>query len=407
MLLSPEETWMMAPSTPEPEEEVIIAEIPPKKKAVPNVMIKKKTAKKPKVDPRDEPRPTTYGDVVTAKAPPVAAPKVEEKPAPAPEQPKEVAKAKDTAKVAKVPKKKEVVKTLAIPYIRPKVKRTSVLKLQEVLKVKGTYKNSLDGYYGAGTKKGYEDIMANNKDIQKYKLLAKMYQEEANNNSTLQDIIYGMDSDVAAGVSRLQSQRSAISKAYQAYGIYALSGQNKKTDKLMNEALKASFSNKKFKNKAPFDFKKTYSYNDYGQLIKHMRYTIQDCGNIMAWESLSLLETVIKEMTPDLSKIDSKTLAKTQSERAGLLLYPTAQSLEDYKAIDSWNTKLWSGLAKWEAKDPLHAKMLTPLKVSYFKSWTLLEDHLMNKGLKAKEARGVSLSILKTIVEPYLAGYSD
>ncbi len=433
---------------PAPEEEVVIAEIPPKKKSM-NMMVKKKTPAK-KVDPRDEPRPSTYGDdVLTAKSPTArikTKPKVESAKATESVATKTKPATKTETKAKKkIEKKIFVEKTLATPTIRPKVKRTSVLKLQEVLKLKGDYKSGLDGFYGKGTNASYKNMITKNKEIQKYKWLAKMYKEEAGETSTLEQIIFTMNDDVAAGVSRLKNEKSAISKAYQAYGIYALSGKNKTTDKLMNEAIKESFSNNKMKNKAPFDYKAKQSYSNYAELIKHIRYihgaskegvavpcwmfekhekeavaafdpanelassdyVLQDCGNVMAWESLSLIETIMKEMTPDLTAKEKQEVAKMQSKRASLMLSPKAQSVEAYKNIDNWNKNLWSGLAKWEAADPLHAKIMTPLKVTYFQSWALLEDHFMNKGFETKEARGLSLCVMQSIVDPYLSRYSD
>ncbi len=441
-LLNEYEEILVAKEVPE---EVLIEEIPAKtkKKSVPNVMIKKKKKKAPvkdKVAPKGEPRPKTYEHVG--------------EPIPAPEKPKPVADAappreepapKSKATPAPAPIKKAVEESFALPYIRPKVKRTSVLKLQEVLKLKGTYKSGLDGYYGKGTRKGYKDIMAENKDIKRFKLLAQMYEEEASKKSALQTIINKVNNDVAISVSKLKGYQTPVAKAYQAYGIFALSGKNQQTDRLMGEAIKASFSKSKLKNKSPFDFEAKHSYSDYTKLIKHIRYihgasnediavpcwlfedhkkeamaafdpsndlasedyTIQDCGNIMAWESLSLLETIMKDMTPELSKVDIKNLKKWQSKRAMLLIAPKAQSTEDYKSIDAWNTNLWNGLNTWEKSDPIHSKMTTPLKIAYFQSWALLEDYFMNKGLKAKEARGLSLSVLQSIVDPYLGRYAE
>ena len=89
------------------------------------------------------------------------------------------------------------------------------------------------------------------------------------------------------------------------------------------------------------------------------------------------------------------------------MLAPKTLTIEDYKKIDAWNTTLWNGLLKWEIADPLHTRMTTPLKVTYFQSWALLEDHFMNQGFVAKDARGLSLCVLETIVEPYLGRYSE
>ena len=419
----------------ETTEEVIIAEIPPKKKAVPDVMIRKKTSTNIEAK-KEEARPKTYEAVITPKSPPATAVSSDVSAS---------AESSDKAVSKAAVKKESAIKTLAVPSINGKVKRTSILKLQEVLKIEGTYKSSLDGLYGKGTQKSLKEMLANNKEIQKYKLLSQMYQGHSSKESELQEIIYLMNDDVTAGISKLKRQKSPISKAYQAYGIYVLSGKNKETDKLMNQAIRESFANNKLKNKPPLNTKTNYTYSDFGKLIRHIRYihgvskeqldvpcwlfekhpkeamaafnpannsagsdyTIQDCGNITQWESINLLETVIKELTPELSDLDPTFLAKLQSKRAGLMLFPKAQDVEDYKKIDAWNTKLWNGLSKWEAADPIHAKMMIPLKVSYFQSWALLEDHFMNKGFAAKEARGLSLCVLETIVEPYLSRYSE
>lgn len=411
----------------EPAEEVVIAEIPPKNKStVPDLMTRKKGLSKKGGTPKEEARPKTYEAVIVPKSKPAAP--VETAPAP-------LAKAKAKKKIAS--------KTLASPTIRPKVKRTSVLRLQEVLKQEGTYKGSLDGYYGAGTKKGFENIYAKDREIQKYRLLSEIYSEEESETNEVQEIIDEMENDMAIGVSKLKSHKSPLSKAYQAYGIFKLSGKNKETDRLMNQAIKESFSSNKMKNKAPFDYKATYAYSSYKQFIKHLRYIhsasqediavpcwlfenhkqdaiaafdpaneltsgdykIQDCGNILNWESLRLLKTIMMEMTPEPDKLSKKELALAQSKRAGLILFPQAQSVEDYKKIDAWNTKLWEGLDQWATADPLHQRFMKPLKIAYFQSWALLEDHFMNQGLNPKEARGLSLCVLETIVDPYFSRY--
>jgi hypothetical protein len=407
-----------------PDKEVVIAEIPAKKTSIPGVIIKKKTptdldAKK------EEPMPKAYEDVLVAKSPsssPIAT--------------------TSTEKAVNINEKKAAINSLATPDIRSDVKRTSVLRLQEVLKTKGSYKSSLDGLFGPGTRKSLNDMMANDQEIKKYKLLSQIYKNDNSKISDLQVIVFEMNDDIAVGVSKLKRQKSALSKAYQAYGIFALSGKNKETDKLMNQAIKESFVGKKFQNKPTFDFNTEYSYSDYGKLIRHLKYIhsasqedivvpcwlfekhqkeaiaafepsatsdfkIQDCGNITQWESIALMEVIMKEMTPDLSKLDPGTLANLQSKRALLMLTPKTLTTEDYKKIDTWNTNLWNGLLKWETADPLHCRMITPLKVAYFQSWALLEDHFMNQGFTAKDARGLSLCVLETIVEPYLGKYSE
>lgn len=423
-----------------PKEEVVIAEIPAKKSPIPDFMVRKQ-AKGAQGKPANRDIPKTYenagrlnpalSEKMTAKGGTTATKSNNSLP--------------DT-KITPPPalKKSAAPGSYAMPSIRGKVKRTSALKLQEVLKEKGVYNNGLDGYYGAGTKKAYAKVLAEDQELQKYKLLTDLYKSEETKVTELERIITAMDQDVALAVGRLKGYRGPIADIFQAYGIFELAGANAETNRLMNQAIKASFGNRKFKNKRPFDYSKTYAYANYDQLIQHIRYVygvseenipvpcwlfakhpdemsrafdssnhinsedyvIQDCGNITAWESIQLLETIMKDMTPDLTAVDQKNINRAQSTRAQLLLNPKAQSVLEYKAIDLWNNKLWKGLEQWEDTDPLHSRIATPLRITYFQSWALLEDHFMNKGLKPKEARGLGLEVLQTIVDPYLARYS-
>ena len=347
--------------------------------------------------------------------------------------------------VALMPKSPPPPKNIAVPEIRKDVKRTSVLRLQEILKLEGNYDSSLDGLYGAGTAKAYEEMMANHKGIQKYKLLAKYAPVEKPKleESTLQKAINTLIVDSPNALKTLRNSNEPIAMAYLAYAGFVKSGPSKEVNKQMNAAIKAAFQTKKLKKRPPFDYKVAYSYNDLGQLIKHLRYIqgaaeketdvpcwmferhpkeamaayepykymspanyrIQDCAGTLDWEALTLLETIVYELNPAPEKIDPAILADNQSKRSRILLAPKPLQKTDYKNIDNWNTDLWEGLNKWEAADPLHKKMITPLKITYFQSWALLEDYFMDKGMQAKDARGLSLCILETIVEPSLSTY--
>jgi len=66
------------------------------------------------------------------------------------------------------------VKVILLPKIRGKVKRTSALDLQRILKSEQVYNSGLDGYYGKGTKAGYEKIKKENRQVKKYLLLSNL-----------------------------------------------------------------------------------------------------------------------------------------------------------------------------------------------------------------------------------------
>lgn len=216
------------------------------------------------------------------------------------------------------PPKETAPQKMATPSIRGKVKRTSAIELQKVLKKEGTYTGSLDGYYGNGTSGGYTQIMATHPDVQKYKLLTQNQDQ------------------------------------WQAKGAL----EKDQTDPLF------------------------------------------------AWEALRLLHTIAQELDPNPA--NSQSLLPTYKE-VRTDLYGTKQALikDEQKAIIAWNTSLWKGLDGWSEKDPVHKKMTTPLKITYYQSMVLLEDYFMDRQFKPLEAKGLSLSVLQTIVAPYLESYRN
>ena len=79
------------------------------------------------------------------------------------------------------------VRVVPMPKIRGKVKRTSAIELQKVLKAEKVYDAGLDGYYGKGTKAGYEKIKKENRQLKKYLLLSQLMDD--NNTTTNSDFL--------------------------------------------------------------------------------------------------------------------------------------------------------------------------------------------------------------------------
>jgi len=223
-------------------------------------------------------------------------------PPPAP-VPTEFDKAVLTAKTAKVLQ----------PNIRAKVKRTSALSLQKVMKIEKAYQSSLDGLYGKGTKKAYDKIMTQNRQLKKYAVLAKHF--------PIQPII--------------TDNPNANVKGF------------------------------------------------------------------MEWEVLQILQSISADINAE-SKWNKDQLKEAAYERARLFLLPKSLTVEQATNIENWNNQKWMELEGWAAKDPLNLERVTALKVTYFQSQVLIEDFFMDKGLKYKEAKPLALSVLKTVVDPYL-----
>ncbi len=242
--------------------------------------------------------PDSYDEVLTSRSPIAETPPVMEVPP-----------------VVEIPEVVEVKPArIDQPYIRPKVKRTSAIELQKVLKVEGAYTGSLDGYYGRGTKGAYAKILAAHPYVNRYQTLA-------------------------------QKEEKWTSKG----GI--------EKDDLFSD-----------------------------------------------WESLQLLNTIANDL--DRNPAVSKSMQKEYAAiRAELYTSTIPLSTPEQKAIIEWNTSLWKGLDTWADKDPIHKKMTTPLKITYYQSMVLLEDYFMDKKFKPLEAKGLALSVLQTLVAPYLESY--
>jgi len=326
------------------------------------------------------------------------------------------------------------------PDIREKVKRNSVIELQKALKAEAGYKGGLDGFYGSGTTKGYEKVMAENNELQKYKLLMKHKEQltKKGTNLILQHYINSLVEDTPKAIRGLETSKDPVAKAYRAYALLQTGGDQGKLDYLMNMAIQNTFVGKELKNKPPFDYTAKYTYPNLKQLILHLRYVqsaaeedlafpcwlferhpeeaaaafkggdqdfvIEDCGTLMEWEELALLKAIASDLNPGI-ETDAETLEKYASQRARLFLLPSALSEEESKLTEAWHASLWKGLDAWEKTDPLHRKFVTPFRVAYFQSMVILEDYFMDKNLNPAEARALSINILKTIVAPDVRSY--
>jgi hypothetical protein len=338
-----------------------------------------------------------------------------------------------------VPVKKEA--KVDLPKIRVKVKRTSAIELQKVLKAQGVYNSGLDGYYGKGTAKGYADIKKQNHQIRKYLMLSEMMNEDASNSlksSRLQTIVNNLLSEPADANTLLQAERSPLAKVYRAYILFQNGGQRNEVNRLMNAAIKQTFKGKKLKNSPPFDYNATYAYDNLEQLLKHLNYIhavsqdaevpcwifsqhpleaanaftsggdnlrMQNCGgDFMSWEETKLLKAIGSDLDPSIDT-DKDVLAAYTSKRAKLFIAPQKMTSNETTEVSVWHKTLWTEMESWGATDPIHEQRVTALKVAYFQSQVRIEDYFMNKGFTYKEAKPLAMCVLQTIVGKHFVNY--
>ena len=115
-----------------------------------------------------------------------------------------------------------------LPSIDGRTKRHSAAELQRVLKEKGYYDGSIDGYYGPGTTKSYLAAWEDMPEIRKYRLLTgALFAPVADQRTTPSDwpeisVLLSIAEDMAAGMANsdraraMVQQRSALFNAREA-----------------------------------------------------------------------------------------------------------------------------------------------------------------------------------------------
>lgn len=322
----------------------------------------------------------------------------------------------------------------SMPEIRSNVKRTSAIELQKVLKAEGTYKGSLDGYYGKGTRAAYEQAIRTDRQIQKYRILAQhtALPESSAPAGTLQSHINNLWNDPDASVDGLERSKAAIAKAYRAYFLYVNDGPSRDVNTLMNSAIDEAYSTWTAGRAPHIDPSATYAYEDLKQLLKHLGYihmtsnenvgvpcwmfrrhpgtalkafgddagdelNMETCGGFWEWDEVRLLHAIASDLCTQGHASEGK-MAEGNSELARLYLTPTEMEWRDRKALMEWNENIWKGMDAWSTRDPLLAEINTALKISYHQTQVLLEDYFMDEGFDEKNSKGLALAALKSLV---------
>lgn len=381
--------------------------------------------------PQKEEVPTSFEETTTKKEATTAIPRIVKKPT----KPAQVPP--NSTRVI-VPKSVPLpAAKISMPSIRGDVKRNSAYVLQTILKEEKYYKSSLDGFYGKGTKLAYEEIKNSNRQIQKYRILSEyMNNTTSGNGSDLQENINNLWANSQSSMAGLDVSDSPLAKAYQAYFLMVYEGIDQRVNDLMNGAIKKAFAGKKVTNIPRFDYNATYAYNDLDQLLLHLRYIhevsnedvkvpcwmfqrhpgaalrafdarggndflMANCGGFNEWEEIRILQAIAQDLSAR-KLMNKDTLAMAQSTLSRLYLAPKSPRTTDKKILNEWNEKLWKGIEGWAIQDPMLTDIQVALKVIYYQSYVLLEDHFMDAGFPAAEAKTLALEALQAAVGYHL-----
>lgn len=318
------------------------------------------------------------------------------------------------------------------PLIRTSVKRKSVLELQKVLQADGTYNSNLDGYYGKGTKTAFQTSWMNNRQIKKYRALAKMGDKQDNSAvpGSLQYAINGLWDDTNNALLTLERSNAPVAKAYRAYWLYENSDNISQVDDLMNKAVHEAFAGKQ---SPMFDSKASYSYRDFDQLLQHLSYVqgaanetvgvpcwmfekynekalnifapeadkghviVQDCGGFTNWEEIEILNTIADDISQG-SESDALKDAAYRAKALRLFLAPEVPVAAESAALETWLSDLQGGVAGWQTRDPILGELGEAFNLAFYQSFVLLEDYFSGQGYNSADAKSLGLATLQAVL---------
>jgi len=324
--------------------------------------------------------------------------------------------------------------TAPLPTIRGNIKRNSVLDLQRLLQAEGYYDSSLDGYYGNGTLTAYTEMVTEDPEVQKYRLLAPLLLANVGTSKPdqLQAAISELPYDPNAPLV-IESNNNATAKAYQAYLLFTSLGPGPQADLLMNAAIKAAYAGVPA-GSTSFNYQATYAYKELDQLLLHLFYVHaapnnpyllpcwfndrhatltaqalqkmgydaqrlrrESCDAFIQWPEVQLLQAVALDLSPTAQRQTAK-LQNAANRRTQLFLTRTALTPTEGSLLETWQQDTWRKINNWAGTDPFLLETTKVLRLAYCQSQVRLEDYFLDQGFKSTEARQLALAALQAIV---------
>ncbi len=326
-------------------------------------------------------------------------------------------------------------KPVELPAIRGNIKRNAVLELQKVMKSRGHYNGSLDGYYGTGTQTAYDQMLGQDKGVQKYRALSTFFAPlySAVQPDALQNAINTLPYDANAPLA-IERSNLAVAKGYRAYQLFTTLGPSQQVNDLMNGAIKEAYIGTTVLASA-FNYNATYAYQDLQQLLLHLHFLhaaptnayqlpcwLADkhpaatqqalaqmgsmnqqlrqatCDPFAQWPEVQLLQSIALDMTPAAWK-QSDQLQAAANKRYELYLRKAALSVTEATLLENWHKSLWLNIDKWALQDPFLMETATTLRFAYFQCLVRVEDHYMDQGLSPNEARTLGIAVVRAITQ--------
>ena len=187
-----------------------------------------------------------------------------------------------------------------VPVIDVGTKRHSAAELQRVLKEKGYYEGSIDGFYGPGTEGAFEAAWNGMEELRNYRLIAGSQNIEAS------------------------------------------------------------------------------------------------ATNPSSWPEVLVMDAIAEDMAAGLANLDRD--AELARERDQIFAATTKLPAAASSEARNWETTVWDNLNDWATEDPLHARILSALRVAYYQSQVRLEAMYQQRDLSAIEARDLATAAMRNLL---------
>ena len=120
-------------------------------------------------------------------------------------------------------------------------------------------------------------------------------------------------------------------------------------------------------------------------------------GNVPAsWPEVTVALAVADDLAAGMENADADR--EMQKSRAALLNATTPLEATATARARNWETTVWANLDEWATEDPLHAQLLTALRIAYYQSQARLEAMYLQRGLDAIAARNLATASLENLL---------
>lgn len=326
--------------------------------------------------------------------------------------------------------------------------RKSVLELQEALS-EATDFDATNGYLDNATVVALENYTTSDERYAHYADRVKSHKQlTGTKKDALQNYIDMIVDNPTMAVNGLRNSGEPLAKAYTAYMLFTGKAEfpsaNKSAvvNKLMNEAIRATYVDNKFRGVTTLDYNQSYDYQDVNTIIRHICYIqhassnsatlpcwifeehsqeavailqelnlplTTDCGDFMDWQEIKLVKEIASDLDPlpEYKKGEAalEELKAYRAKRAQLYLAPQPMKEMEAEIIELWHQKLWASMDAHGAKDITSNNIIRTFKVAYFKAMVKLENHYIGRGFTPDESRLFAISTLRTVVNYHISGY--